>query len=43
MLKNFFNFKRAKSLPESIVFYGVAVAAYLVLVNAAEMFLSGGL
>ncbi len=39
MLKNLFNFKHAKSLSESIVFYGVAIAAWLVLSTAAQMFL----
>lgn len=43
MLKKFFDFKRAKTLPESVVFYGVMVAVYLILAHGAAAFLNAGL
>lgn len=38
MFKDFFNFKRPKTLSESIVFYCVLVTVYLVLSAAAEQY-----
>jgi hypothetical protein len=43
MFKNLFNFKKAKTLPEAAMFYVVCAVAYVVVVNAAEMWLAGGL
>lgn len=43
MLKNLFNFKKAKTLPEAAVFYVVCAAAYIIVVQAAELWLAGGL
>lgn len=42
MLKDFFNFKRAKTPTEALVFYGVAVMAYFVLAAVGEAFFMNG-
>lgn len=42
MIRDFFNFKRAKSPMEALVFYGVCVVVYLVLAVAADHFMGNG-
>jgi hypothetical protein len=42
MLKDFFDLKRTKSVPEAVVFYAVCAVAVLVLSAAADHILTPG-
>lgn len=42
MLKDLFNFKVKKTLPQAALFYAVCVVVYVVLVHGAENWITRG-